>query len=76
MGIVKLNTGFNIEVDFNIAAFHKRLFAWCLDIFILIAYIMIIGKLLNGFLGDGWDALAFTPHGSAPRRRQHILVIL
>lgn len=56
MGIVKLNTGFNIEVDFNIAPFHKRLFAWCLDIFILIAYIMIIGKLLNGFLGDGWDA--------------------
>ena len=29
---VKLDTGFNIEIDFMIAPFIKRLFAWLIDI--------------------------------------------
>jgi uncharacterized RDD family membrane protein YckC len=44
---VKLNTGFNIEVDFMIAPFIKRLFAWLIDIVIIIAWIVIMNKVLQ-----------------------------
>jgi uncharacterized RDD family membrane protein YckC len=44
---VKLDTGFNIEVDFMIAPFIKRLFAWVIDIVILIAWIVITDKLFR-----------------------------
>ena len=29
---VKLDTGFNIEIDFPISPFHRRMFAWCIDV--------------------------------------------
>ncbi len=31
MQLVKLDTGFNIEVEFAISPFHKRFFAWLID---------------------------------------------
>lgn len=59
---VKLDTGFNIEVDFVITPFHKRLFAWGIDIVILYSY-YLVGKKLFGdlFRGDGmeWVAVLF-----------------
>ncbi|HMH23961.1 MAG TPA: RDD family protein [Puia sp.] len=45
---VKLDTGFNIEVDFAITPFHKRLLAWMIDIVILTAYSIIGSRMLNG----------------------------
>ncbi len=47
MPLVKLDTGFNIEVDFAISPFHKRLFAWIVDILICSLYIKIMGSLFN-----------------------------
>jgi uncharacterized RDD family membrane protein YckC len=44
---VKLDTGFNIEVDFMIAPFIKRFLAWLIDYVILIAYFMIISRLVR-----------------------------
>jgi len=43
---VKLDTGFNIEIDFMIAPFIKRFFAWLIDIVIIIAWIVIISRVL------------------------------
>jgi len=48
---VKLDTGFNIEVDFSITPFHKRFFAWAIDIVIIIAYSIIGSRLLEVALG-------------------------
>jgi uncharacterized RDD family membrane protein YckC len=48
---VKLDTGFNIEVDFEITPFHKRFFAWVMDLVILIAYYLIAVRLLEAVLG-------------------------
>src|SRR5580698_6805086 len=45
MSLVKLDTGFNIEIDFAIAPFHKRLFAWVIDLFLLIAYFWLMSKI-------------------------------
>jgi uncharacterized RDD family membrane protein YckC len=48
MSLVKLDTGFNIEVEFAITPFHKRFFAWIIDMVVLLAYSLFLGKLLNG----------------------------
>ena len=47
MALVKLDTGFNIEVEFAITPFHKRFFAWIIDIVVLLAYSLLLNKLLN-----------------------------
>ena len=47
MSLVKLDTGFNIEIDFAIAPFHKRLFAWIIDLFLMITYLWLVSKLLS-----------------------------
>jgi len=46
MSVIRIMTNFNIELEFPAAPFHRRLFAWVLDIFILIIY--------------GWFALNMT----------------
>jgi uncharacterized RDD family membrane protein YckC len=57
MQIVKLDTGFNIEIDFVITAFHRRLFAWLIDGAIMIAYSWIIYRITELFE---------SPHYSVP----------
>ena len=34
MPLVKLDTGYNIEVEFMVAPFSQRLLAWTIDVFI------------------------------------------
>jgi len=51
---VKLDTGFNIEVDFAIIPFHKRFFAWVMDLVVIIAYSIIATRLLEAGLGHKW----------------------
>lgn len=49
---VKLDTGFNIEVDFMIAPFIKRFIAWLIDIVILVAWYVIMYKIVR--LGEDY----------------------
>lgn len=51
---VKLDTGFNIEVEFTIPAFYKRFLAWCIDILIMIAYYIVLSKVMSGVIGMSW----------------------
>jgi len=51
---VKLDTGFNIEVEFTIPAFHKRFLAWGIDLLIMVAYSMIFSRVLNETIGMSW----------------------
>ena len=44
---VKLDTGFNIEIDFVISPFHRRMFAWCLDILVMLFYGLLCNKLIE-----------------------------
>ena len=50
----KLDTGFNIEVDFAVTPFHKRFFAWMIDIVIFILYGWVMYRLVLLF-GHGED---------------------
>jgi uncharacterized RDD family membrane protein YckC len=54
MLVVKLDTGFNIEVEFPIAPFHRRLFAWITDFLVLISYLWVMAIILSSVLGGGW----------------------
>jgi uncharacterized RDD family membrane protein YckC len=54
MLVVRLDTGFNIEVEFPIAPFHRRLFAWITDFLILLSYLWVVNVILKSMLGDFW----------------------
>jgi len=47
MQTVKLDTGFNIEVDFPISPFHRRLFACVLDMIVMYFYWRIVSSPFN-----------------------------
>ena len=59
MLIVKLDTGFNIEVDFAITPFHKRFLAWGIDVVVLTAYSLMGVKLMRAVLGETWTEKAW-----------------
>ncbi len=46
---VKLDTGFNIESDFPISPFHRRMFAYCLDVLVMILYGLLCNKISEFF---------------------------
>ena len=54
MLVVKLDTGFNIEVEFPIAPFHRRLFAWITDVLIMGSYLWVTGIIISNMLGNEW----------------------
>ncbi len=53
MSIIRIPTAFNIDLEFEIALFHKRLFAYIIDFVILIIYLVSMKSLLyNAFSID------------------------
>jgi len=46
MSIVTVSTPFNIDLEFRIAPFHKRLLAWLIDIVIIYAYAYIMYRVV------------------------------
>ncbi len=47
MALVKMDTGFNIEVDFAISPFHKRFFAWLIDWLIQWVLVKLLTLIFN-----------------------------
>ena len=55
MAIIQIATAFNIDLEFEIAEFHKRLLAYIIDFVILISYLTSMKYILyNEFLLN-WD---------------------
>ncbi len=46
MDKIKIPTSFNIELEFETPEFHRRLFAWLIDLLFLFAYVLIVRKIL------------------------------
>jgi len=46
MSIFKVGTNINIDLEFNIPAFHTRLLAWGIDFFMFVLYYFLIRKLM------------------------------
>lgn len=51
MPVTRLHTGFNIEVEFTVSAFHKRLLAWIIDLLVLFIYLWLCNKLVTALSG-------------------------
>jgi uncharacterized RDD family membrane protein YckC len=47
MSFVKINTAFNVNLDFELAGIDKRFFAWFIDLLVRIVYLLIIMKILR-----------------------------
>ncbi len=63
MLLVKLDTGFNIEVDFMIPGFFKRLLAWLIDLAIMFAYLYLGYRLFGDVLNESdhlWMRVLFS----------------
>jgi uncharacterized RDD family membrane protein YckC len=56
MLLVKLDTGFNIEVEFALSPFHRRFFAWVIDLTIQLVYLYLGSKLINALTDFSWDS--------------------
>jgi uncharacterized RDD family membrane protein YckC len=56
MPVTKLHTGFNIEVEFTISAFHKRLLAWFIDLIVILAYTWLVNKFVDTFKAGPFDS--------------------
>lgn len=48
MSIIQIATPFNIDLEFEIAEFHKRLFAYIIDFGVLIIYLTVMKNLYYG----------------------------
>ena len=46
MSIIQISTAFNIDLEFEIAEFHKRLFAYIIDYLLLVIYLFSMKYLL------------------------------
>jgi uncharacterized RDD family membrane protein YckC len=56
MSVIRVTTSFNLDIDFEAPPFHRRLFAWLIDLFILFVYILLATKLLSQTWGvRGYD---------------------
>jgi len=52
MPIIQINTPFNIDIEFEVAEFHKRLLAYLIDLGLLYLYLRIMVYVLVGSIGD------------------------
>jgi uncharacterized RDD family membrane protein YckC len=60
MSVIQIATPFNIDIEFEIAEFHKRLFAYLIDFSLIVIYLLSMLYLLyGGFqLGEGGGGFA------------------
>ena len=55
MGIIQIGTAFNIDLEFEIAEFHKRLLAYIIDFVLLLIYLLSMKFILYGQFALNWD---------------------
>ena len=60
MAEIQISTPFNIDIEFEIAAFHKRLFAYFIDFFMLVIYMLSMLYLLFGGFSIGEGSYGFV----------------
>ncbi len=62
MSLIQIATPFNIDIEFEIAEFHKRLFAYMIDFTLMIIYLLsMLYMFFGGFrLRFGEDSIVFA----------------
>jgi uncharacterized RDD family membrane protein YckC len=52
MSIIRVPTSFNIDLEFEMAEFHRRLIAWLIDVIIILIYFFVMRSLFISSLGE------------------------
>lgn len=60
MSVIQIATPFNIDIEFEIAEFHKRLLAYFIDFFLIIIYLFSMLYFLYGGLHLGEESGGFA----------------
>jgi uncharacterized RDD family membrane protein YckC len=55
MSIVRVPTSFNIDLEFEMAEFHRRLFAWLIDVIIVLIYFFLMLAIFASSLEDNYS---------------------
>ena len=63
MSVIRVATNFNIDLEFPAAPFHRRLFAWFIDVLVILFYLYVAFKLLGAL--DSSDLLDDSETASA-----------
>jgi len=53
MSTIRIATNFNIDLEFSAAPFHRRLFAWLLDIIVILFYIFFVFRFIESLIRSG-----------------------
>lgn len=60
MSVIQIATPFNIDIEFELAEFHKRLLAYIIDFLVIIIYLFSMLYLLYGGLSLGHESYGFV----------------
>lgn len=55
MALFTVSTPFNIDLEFSLAAFHKRMFAWLIDLLLIFVYSYIMLFFVYSNVSDNFD---------------------
>ena len=56
MPAIQINTPFNLALDFEVAALHKRILAYVVDLVVLVIYSWGMKAFLDDILSDRYDS--------------------
>lgn len=72
MGKINIPTSFNIDIEFETAPFHVRMFAWIIDFFLLVFYIIVAYNIYDAVAGKE----DFSPRNAYDRWSIDLLIML
>ncbi|SRR6266487_723615 len=59
MAVLKLPTTFNIDLEFEVPEFHRRMFAWIIDLILQIFYLVIVFRIYNEYVKSHLSDITF-----------------
>ena len=59
MAVLRLPTSFNIDLEFEVPEFHRRMFAWLIDLVIQVFYLIIAFRLYDDYVRSHASEVTF-----------------
>jgi uncharacterized RDD family membrane protein YckC len=59
MAVLKLPTSFNIDLEFEVPEFHRRMFAWIIDLILQVFYLIIVYRLYDEYVRAHVNEITF-----------------
>jgi len=59
MAVLKLPTSFNIDLEFEVPEFHRRMFAWIIDLILQVFYLIIAFRIYDEYVRSHASDITF-----------------